>query len=61
MGTEKKTAPHALAEYMDRGGEELGFDDLKNLLDLNRLRNYSDATVVTRINKYSEIGNVSAV
>lgn len=39
MGTEKKTAPDALAEYMDRGGVELGFNDLKNLLDLNRLRN----------------------
>ena len=49
MGTEKKTAPDALAEYMDRGGVELGFNDLKNLLDLNRLRNYSDATVPGKI------------
>lgn len=49
MGTEKKTAPDTLAEYRDRGGVELGFDDLKNLLDLNRLRNHSDATVRGKI------------
>ena len=49
MGTEKKTAPEALGEYRDRGGVELGFDDLKNLLDLNRLRNHSDATVRGKI------------
>ena len=49
MGTEKKDAPEALAEYRDRDGVELGFDDLKNLLDLNRLRSHSDATVRGKI------------
>lgn len=49
MGTDKKTASDALAEYRDRGSVELGFDDLKNLLDLNRLRNHSDATVRGKI------------
>lgn len=49
MGTEKKDASRALSEYRDRDGVELGFDDLKNLLDLNRLRSHSDATVRGKI------------
>lgn len=49
MGTEKKSAHEALAAYRERGGVELSFDDLKNLLDLNRLRNHSDATVRGKI------------
>lgn len=49
MGTEKKDAPGALSEYRDRDGVELGFDDLKNLLDLKRLRSHSDATVRGKI------------
>ena len=50
MGTEKKTAPDALAEYMDRGGVELGFNDLKNLLD--KVETYSKV-LFTR--KYKDI------
>ena len=49
MGTEKKDAPEALFEYRDRDGVELGFDNLKNLLDLNRLRSHSDANVRGKI------------
>lgn len=49
MGTEKKTAAAALSDYRERGGVELSFDDVKNYLDLNRLRNHSDATVRGKI------------
>lgn len=49
MGTEKRTARQALAEYRERNGVELSFDDLKNLLDMNRLRNHSDATIRGKI------------
>lgn len=49
MGTGKKTAAEALSEYRDRCGVELSFDDLKNLLDLNRLRSHSDATIRGKI------------
>lgn len=37
IGTTKLTAPQALRDYRDRGEVELGFDDLKNVMDLNRL------------------------
>ena len=49
MGTEKRTAAEALSEYRKRNGVELSFDDVKNLLDLNRLRNHSDATIRGKI------------
>ena len=49
MGTEKRTAREALAVYRERNRVELSFDDLKNLLDLNRLRSHSDATVRGKI------------
>ena len=49
MGTEKRTAQQALAEYRERNGVELSFDDLKNLLDKNSLRNHSDATIRGKI------------
>ena len=49
MGMEKKTAAEALSDYRERGGVELSFDDIKNLLDLNRLRNHSDATIRGKI------------
>ena len=49
MGTGKRTAAEALSEYRKRNGVELSFDDVKNLLDLNRLRNHSDATIRGKI------------
>lgn len=49
IGTTKLTAPQALRDYRDRGEVELGFDDLKNLLDLNRLRSHSSATILGKI------------
>ena len=38
LSNTEKDAAKALASYRERGGVELSFDDIKNVLDLNRLR-----------------------
>jgi len=49
MSTAEKNAAKALESYRKRGEVELSFDDMKNLLDLNRLRNHNEHTVKGKI------------
>ena len=49
MSTAEKNAAKALASYRDRGNVELSFDDMKNLLDMNRLRNHNEHTVKGKV------------
>lgn len=45
MSTCEKDVRRALHSYRERSAVELAFDDMKNLLDLNRLRNHNEYTV----------------
>lgn len=49
MSNVEKDARKALKSYRERGGVELAFDDMKNLLDLNRLRSHNEHTVKGKI------------
>jgi len=49
MSTAEKDAAKALESYRERGEVELSFDDMKNLLDLNRLRSHNEHTVKGKI------------
>jgi transposase len=49
ISTSAKIASEALMEYRERNDVELAFDDIKNLLDLKRLRNHNDLTVKGKI------------
>lgn len=45
MSTCEKDVCKALHSYRERSAVELAFDDMKNLLDLNRLRNHNENTI----------------
>lgn len=49
MSTSAKTASEALAQYRERNGVELYFDDEKNLLDLRRLKNHNEQTIKGKV------------
>ena len=49
MSNTEKDAAGALASYRERGGVELSFDDIKNVLDLNRLRCHNAHTVKGKV------------
>lgn len=49
MSNVEKDARRALCSYRERGDVELAFDDMKNLLDLNRLRSHNWHTVKGKI------------
>lgn len=52
-----KTASDALAQYRERNGVELYFDDEKNLPDLKRLKNHNDQTVTGKDKDGAAAGN----
>ena len=47
--TSAKTASEALLQYRKRNDVELCFDDMKNMLDLKRLRNHNERTVKGKV------------
>lgn len=49
MSTAEKDKEKALVEYRDRNGVEVNFDDVKNSMDLRRMRNHSEKTVRGKI------------
>ncbi len=49
LSNTEKDAAKALASYRERGGVELSFDDIKNVLDLNRLRCHNERTVKGKV------------
>ena len=49
MSTTQKDKKKALLEYRDRNGVEVNFDDVKNSMDLRRMRNHSERTIKGKI------------
>ena len=49
MSTEEKDAKKALWGYRTRNDVEVGFDDVKNSLDMRRMRNHTEQTVRGKI------------
>lgn len=49
LSTNEKNGPKALSQYRSRNDIELHFDDMKNLMDCNRLRVHSDDVMKGRI------------
>lgn len=49
LSNTEKDAAKALSSYRERGGVELSFDDIKNVLDLNRLRCHNERTVKGKV------------
>jgi transposase len=49
MSTSARTASESLAQYRERNGVELYFDDEKNLLDLRRLKNHNEKTIKGKV------------
>ena len=49
ISTSSKSAAEALHQYRLRNEVEISFDDLKNMLDLRRLRNHNEKTVKGKV------------
>ena len=49
MSTEEKDTRKALSGYRTRNDVEVGFDDVKNSLDMRRMRNHTEQTVRGKI------------
>ena len=49
MSTTQKDKKKALLEYRDRNGVEVNLDDVKNSMDLRRMRNHSERTIKGKI------------
>lgn len=49
ISTSAKTAIEALKQYRKRNDVELSFDDMKNMLDLKRLRNHNERTIKGKV------------